>query len=125
VNENWQYWNEIDVFEVLGDAPRNIYQTTHFKDGGGTNGMTGPQHTYTGIDPTDGFHVYGLQMTTDNLFFYVDGKQTMKLSHKLHDPFYTILSLAVGGNWPKDPDATTRFPASFDIDYLRIYQQPK
>lgn len=123
VNENWNYWNEIDIFEVLGDEPLNIYQSTHFKDGGGTDGMSWPQHTYKGINPTDGFHLYGLLMTVDKLYFYVDGVQTLKVSHKLHDPFYTIISLAVGGDWPKDPDQTTKFPASFDVDYLRIYQK--
>ena len=123
VNENWHYWNEIDIFEVLGDKPSEIYQTTHFKDGGGTDGMSWPEHTYKGIDPTDGFHVYGLLMTVDKLFFYVDGIQTLEVSHKLRDPFYAIISLAVGGNWPKDPDRTTKFPASFNIDYLRIYQK--
>jgi hypothetical protein len=28
----------------------------------------------------------------------------------------------VGGNWPGNPDATTRFPASMEVDYVRIYQ---
>jgi beta-glucanase (GH16 family) len=123
VNESWSYWNEIDVFEVLGDHPQNIYQSTHFKDGGGTEKMSWPEHTYTGIDPTTGFHVYGLLMTVNKLYYYVDGQQTLEVSHRLHDPFYTILSLAVGGDWPGDPDQTTKFPASFEIDYLRIYQK--
>jgi beta-glucanase (GH16 family) len=36
---------------------------------------------------------------------------------------YIIANLAVGGDWPGNPDATTRFPGSMDIDYIRVYQR--
>jgi hypothetical protein len=31
------------------------------------------------------------------------------------------LNLAVGGNWPGYPDATTVFPAEMTVDYVRVY----
>ena len=34
---------------------------------------------------------------------------------------FIILNLAVGGNWPKNPDATTEFPAKMYVDYVRVY----
>jgi hypothetical protein len=30
--------------------------------------------------------------------------------------------MAVGGNWPGYPDATTPFPSSMLVDYVRVYQ---
>jgi hypothetical protein len=27
----------------------------------------------------------------------------------------------VGGQWPKDPDATTQFPQQMLVDYVRVY----
>ena len=39
--------------------------------------------------------------------------------------FYLQLNLAVGGNWPGNPDETTDFDrAEFEIDYVRVYQKP-
>ncbi len=36
-------------------------------------------------------------------------------------PFYLLLNLAVGGVWPGPPDATTKFPATLLVDYVRVY----
>jgi beta-glucanase (GH16 family) len=38
-------------------------------------------------------------------------------------PMHVLLNLAVGGDWPGPPDQTTAFPASYDIDYIRAYQE--
>ena len=35
---------------------------------------------------------------------------------------YFVANLAVGGQWPGAPDASTRFPADFAIDYVRAYR---
>ena len=37
--------------------------------------------------------------------------------------FHLILNLAVGGNWPGNPDATTTFPQSLIVDYVRVYRK--
>ena len=39
------------------------------------------------------------------------------------EKMYVLLNLAVGGDWPKSPDANTMFPQSFDVDYVRVYQK--
>jgi beta-glucanase (GH16 family) len=38
-------------------------------------------------------------------------------------PFFIILNVAVGGDWPGNPDATTRFPQSMLVDYVRVYKR--
>jgi beta-glucanase (GH16 family) len=35
---------------------------------------------------------------------------------------YLLANVAVGGNWPGAPDATTAFPARMSIDYIRAYR---
>jgi beta-glucanase (GH16 family) len=37
-------------------------------------------------------------------------------------PQFYIFNVAVGGNWPGNPDATTSFPQQMVIDYIRVYQ---
>ena len=37
-------------------------------------------------------------------------------------PFHLILSMSVGGTWPGAPDATTPFPATMAVDWVRVYQ---
>ena len=36
--------------------------------------------------------------------------------------FFLILNVAVGGNWPGNPDATTVFPQTMFVDYVRVFQ---
>lgn len=38
-------------------------------------------------------------------------------------PFFLILNVAVGGTWPGSPDATTVFPQTMLVDYVRVYQR--
>jgi beta-glucanase (GH16 family) len=37
--------------------------------------------------------------------------------------FFFIFNVAVGGNWPGNPDATTVFPQKMIVDYVRVFQQ--
>ncbi len=34
---------------------------------------------------------------------------------------FILLNLAVGGDWPGSPNATTPFPAQMLVDYVRVY----
>ena len=44
-------------------------------------------------------------------------------TEEFHKPFYLILNLAIGGNWPGSPNAQTNFPDSMMVDYVRVYQK--
>jgi hypothetical protein len=33
-----------------------------------------------------------------------------------------LINLAVGGNWPGDPNAETEFPQELTVDYIRVYE---
>jgi beta-glucanase (GH16 family) len=38
-------------------------------------------------------------------------------------PFYIVMNVAVGGNFPGAPNAETRFPAELVVDYVRVYDR--
>jgi beta-glucanase (GH16 family) len=37
-------------------------------------------------------------------------------------PHFFIFNVAVGGNWPGNPNSSTVFPQSMIIDYVRVFQ---
>jgi beta-glucanase (GH16 family) len=83
------------------------------------------------------WHTYGMLWQKGRIAFYVDNPAKPYVTYTPADfnkpgaiwPFdngqgyFLLLNLAVGGNWPKNPDATTPFPAELLIDYVRIYTQ--
>jgi beta-glucanase (GH16 family) len=42
---------------------------------------------------------------------------------EFHLPQFFIFNIAVGGNWPGLPDATTIFPQQMKVDYIRVFQK--
>ena len=38
-------------------------------------------------------------------------------------PMFMLLNLAVGGNWPGNPDASTVFPQNLQVDWVRVYRR--
>jgi hypothetical protein len=38
-----------------------------------------------------------------------------------HHPFFFIFNIAVGGNWPGYPNASTKFPQRLVVDYIRVF----
>jgi beta-glucanase (GH16 family) len=115
---------EIDVLEVLGHETNVLYQYAH--PVGGDKKVAylggGPVHSKV-IDAADNFHIYGLEWSKDYIAWFIDGKETQRVKNFAFEPHYYIINLAVGGHWPGNPDASTRFPSSVDIDYVRIYSK--
>jgi beta-glucanase (GH16 family) len=117
---NWP--PEIDVLELLGHAPSTYYVGAHWSDPDG--GHTYDTHGYaTGTDLSQGFHSYGTMWDADTISFYLDGTEiyTMRTPDGMNEPMYLLAGLAVGGTWPGAPNATTRFPAEFQIDSIRAW----
>jgi hypothetical protein len=118
-----QKMGEIDIFETVGDG--KIYQTVH--------DWWNPADPYEmnayapSWDHAGAFHTYGLLWTPDSIIWYVDGVETRRASltmaHRYRDlagPMYLCFNIALGGGWPGNPDSTTPFPSTMDIDYVRV-----
>ncbi len=112
---------EFDIMEAHGDKPEVIFQSRHSEI----------EDSVTKRVPVPGgtgdWHRYGLMWTPDTLRFYVDGYETTRLTPPpdADGPMYLLANLAVGGKWPGDPDGSTRFPATMEIDWIRAYPLPR
>jgi beta-glucanase (GH16 family) len=129
----WPHSGEIDIMEVLGHKPAELHGTLHYAD-------TNRNHTYRGTNTVlaagtfaDSFHVFSLEWETNSISWFLDGQLyqtqtnwtsgTNRFPAPFDQRFHIILNLAVGGNWPGKPDATTVFPQAMIVDYVRVYQR--
>jgi beta-glucanase (GH16 family) len=128
----WPSCGEIDIMENIGREPSKVHGTIH---GPGYSGATGLEASYslaTGRRFADDFHVFAVEWEPNVIRFYVDG-QLYKTRTPADLPantrwvfdheFFILLNVAVGGSWPGNPDASTVFPQSMMVDYVRIYQR--
>ncbi|MEJ2858465.1 MULTISPECIES: family 16 glycosylhydrolase [unclassified Saccharothrix] len=121
----WPNSGEIDIMEFLGHQQNTVYGTIH---GPGYSGAGGIGMAYNGPNFADGFHTFAIDWTPQGIAWSVDGyvyqrRTPADLGGKqwvFNKPFFIILNLAVGGEWPGYPDASTVFPQQFVIDYVRV-----
>jgi len=120
---------EIDAMEVIGSSPRVLYGTLH---GPWPWAPTGVERTLRApLALSAGFHVYGVWWTPRQISFLLDGRLYARLrpadlrrgsAWPFRDPYSLILDVAVGGDWPGPPDATTPLPAAMTVDWVRVWQ---
>ena len=128
----WPYNGEIDIMEVLGRNTLEGYSTLHAP---AYNGGAGYGQKYTvpgGVDLANDFHTWSAEWSSTGITFKLDGttvfvasKATVEATRGpwVYDhPFYLILNLAVGGDFPGPVDGTTPFPSRMLVDYVRVYQ---
>lgn len=125
---------EIDVVEIVDNGREDTHRSFHFlhakKLQPGWSKLDA-RHTYApGLDYARGFHVFAVEWTPDRVRHFVDGTLIADRPFTwAHDdgsdggPAHVLVNLAVGGKWPGPPDATTHFPASLDIQYIRVWQR--
>lgn len=128
----WPASGEIDIMELLGHEPNKIYGTIHY--GGITNNHVHTGSSYSLYQGTfnDDFHVFTIEWDVDEIRWYVDdilyGKQNEWFTANgiypapFNEKFHLLLNVAVGGNWPGNPDISTVFPQKMIIDYVRVYE---
>lgn len=114
---------EIDVAELLGNDPTRIYMTHHW----GTRRQDLHHSTeFAGPDFTQDFHVFSIEWSPGKIRWPVDDvERKVETSHVPGKAMYLIFSTSVGGDWPGLPDQTTVFPATMQIDFVKVYQQAK
>ena len=107
---------EIDGLEMLGDRPSRIYMTLHVGDSQIYQGIKdGPNYSA-------GFHTYGIDWQPTYVKWYIDGVQVAAYNHAVPSTPQTIcINNAVGGAWPGSPTSATKFPTTFSVDYIRVY----
>jgi beta-glucanase (GH16 family) len=112
---------EIDVVENLGQDTAVAYFTNHFSGPDGRHASQGSGKVAT-PDLSADFHTYAVEWSAQAIVWYLDGVEKFRSTRGVpQQPMYLLVNLAVGGSWPVPPDETTRWPASFDVDYVRAY----
>lgn len=126
----WPKSGEIDMVEAMGSEPSKVLGTLHFGPGPNSTYISRNYSLPGGATFNDKFHVFSLEWKQDEIKWYIDNVLYTTISkadlgsnnYPFNESFYFIINLAVGGNFPGAPDATTVFPQWLIVDYIRVYQ---
>jgi TonB family protein len=127
----WPACGEIDIMENIGKEPGTVHGTLHGPGYSGDHAIGAPFHSLADQRLADDFHVYAVEWDADAIRFYVDDRlyeirtpADLPAGTKwVYDhPFFILLNVAVGGGWPGDPDASSTYPQTMLVDYVRVYQ---
>jgi beta-glucanase (GH16 family) len=128
----WPNCGEIDIMEDIGKEPSTIHGTIHGPGYSGDKGIGDPFSLPASEGFADDFHVYAVEWEPEAIRFYVDDHvyatrtpaDLPKGTKWAYDhPFFMLLNVAVGGSWPGNPDATSTFPQTMLVDYVRVYSK--
>ncbi|MFF1460530.1 family 16 glycosylhydrolase [Streptomyces sp. NPDC058330] len=125
----WPASGEIDIMENVGHEPDTVHGTLHGPGYSGGGGITASYTLPDGTAFADDFHTFAVDWSPQAITWSVDGHDyrtrtpaDVNGSKWVFDhPFFIILNLAVGGDWPGSPDGSTSFPQTMTVDYVRVF----
>lgn len=127
----WPACGEIDIMENVGFEPSKVHGSLHGPGYSGGQPLTGAYSLPDQARFSDGYHVFAIEWEPRMIRFYVDGTlfETQSADSvpagrwAFDHPFYLVLNVAIGGYWPGNPDASTEFPQSMLVDWVRVYKE--
>jgi beta-glucanase (GH16 family) len=127
----WPGCGEIDIMENIGKEPAIAHGTIHGPGYSGADGI-GSSFSLAKGRFADDYHLYAVEWELNVIRFYVDSNlyatrtpaDLPQGTKWVYDhPFFIILNVAVGGDWPGAPDNATVFPQTMLVDYVRVYKK--
>jgi beta-glucanase (GH16 family) len=146
----WAASGEIDLMEIVGEKPHEVLNSIHFgSPGSAGRSLITHVHPLPGGSTVADWHTYAVEWEPGEIRFYVDDVHTRSYDHwwscsvtrhgqgvvarcaadlnpwpaPFDQPFYLVMNVAVGGNFPGVPNPETRFPAELVVDYVRVYDK--
>ncbi len=127
----WPSCGEIDIMELVGGGEGKddvVHGTAHWDNNGTKADFSGSTQLSSGIF-NDEFHVFTIIWDSNTITWYMDDQQyhvidiTQSELSEFQNEFFFIFNVAVGGNWPGSPNASTIFPQQMIVDYVRVFQE--
>jgi beta-glucanase (GH16 family) len=124
---SWPACGEIDVMEWRGTGSdaNTVGHALHSSSRHGGNPLEPSTRTPVS-NPSTQFHTYAVLWESNKITFSVDGVDVTPLTpvdqSAFQKEFFLILNLAMGGSYVSntiDPSLTS---ASYEVDYVRVYQ---
>lgn len=130
--KNWPLDGEIDIMEYVGYDPNVVHSTVHTQAYNHGIGTQKGKSTRVENAETE-FHVYAVEWTANYIKGFADGVEYFHFDNDskgdintwpFDKPFYLKLNLAWGGGWGGQQGVDeTKLPATYEIDYVRVYQK--
>ncbi len=126
---SWPACGEIDFMETIGTDISTNHGSLHMPK---SYGPSGTFKLPNGASFADAFHTFAIEWEPGTIRFYVDDQlyETQKQSSvpsgdtwEFEHPFFFVINVAVGGQWPGSPDSTTTFPQTMKVDWIRAYEK--
>jgi len=128
----WPACGEIDVMESVNkEVPSKIYGTAHWGTATTNHQQSGNNFALSTGDFSQDYHVFSIEWDANKIQWLMDGNKYHELNksqvtvgtYPFDKDFFLILDVAVGGQWPGNPDATSIFPQKMYVDYIHVYQK--
>lgn len=127
---SWPGCGEIDIMELVGGGIKDseVHGTAHWKNSSNTHSFLGGDYRLSSGKFIDEFHVFSIEWEPGFIKWYMDDEPYFTFSTSSSDrtefqnEFFFIFNVAIGGNWPGNPDASTVFPQRMIVDYIRVFQ---
>ncbi len=127
---SWPACGEVDVLESGGSSlqPDEMQGSLHSVN----YNPTAIYINSAGAPLSAGYHVYAADCYPNEIVFSVDGvvyedqkesAQPAGATWPFDAQFFILLNLAIGGNYPPSPASTT-FPQTYLVNYVRVYSLP-
>jgi beta-glucanase (GH16 family) len=112
---------EIDAMEILGQSPDQVHLHLHYT----SRGRVYDEGVVRQLNPTQGgWHVYEVDWEPGQLTWSIDGQTMFSITGSAvpHVKMYVLVNLAVGGHYAGPPNASTPFPSTVQVDWVRVWQ---
>ena len=133
---DWPACGEQDNLERVNAAASPDWNEGSIHGTGFTGSNLGTVFDFPAGHTASEWHTYGMIWSPGKVAYYIDNPAKPYATYTPANlasmpgavwPFdagqsnFILLNLAVGGDWPGAPNATTIFPSEFVVDYVRIY----